>query len=428
MNGQNLCPHCFTSGYTGICSVCGYQKQANDPNVLRPFTLLKNRYLLGTPIGIGGFGITYAAKNIETGSRLAVKEYFPQGIALRDTAYTVRVTEGYRQAFRHGLERFSMEARVLQTFTNVPGIVRVDDSFEWNGTGYIVMEYLPGRTLKKDAELIGGVYPFPRASAVLRQTASALVRVHEVGLLHRDISPDNIMVDEAGNAKLIDFGAARAYMQQQELTVMMKRGYAPIEQYSSTAAQGCYTDVYALGCTMYTILAGHKVPEAPARLEGAVTPVLSQLRSDLPDRFTAAIEKAIEVLPQNRFQTMHEFLLATEGIEGQKGVPAQNAVLRVIGGKHSGMVVPLECERDYLIGRSAGSYRIQIPSELLSKAHWGVRYQPTRGRFIVWDNYSTNGSFFPSGDRMSPGCKYAAFHGDVFYLAKNECVVQLDVR
>lgn len=115
----------------------------------------KTAILSGVPIGIGGFGITYAAQNAESGERIAVKEYFPQGIALRNADGTVQVVDGYRQAFRHGLERFSMEASVLQTFANVSGIVRVDDSFSCNGTGYIVMEYLTGRTLKKDAEIMG---------------------------------------------------------------------------------------------------------------------------------------------------------------------------------------------------------------------------------------------------------------------------------
>ena len=311
MNKQNICPRCFTSGFNENCGTCGYrQEQVLNQNVLRPFKVLQNRYIIGVPIGIGGFGITYAAQNAESGERIAVKEYFPQGIALRNADGTVQVVDGYRQAFRHGLERFSMEASVLQTFANVSGIVRVDDSFSCNGTGYIVMEYLTGRTLKKDAEMMGEVYPFPRAAEVLRQTAGALAQVHEAGLLHRDISPDNIMVDKGGNAKLIDFGAARAYMQQQELTVMMKQGYAPIEQYSSTASQGCYTDIYALGCTLYVTLSGLKVPEAPSRLDGAVTPPLIQLRPDIPNNFAAAIDKAIEVLPQNRFQTMREFMLA----------------------------------------------------------------------------------------------------------------------
>lgn len=436
MSGQNICPHCFADGYTGTCNVCGYQEQEHAPNVLPPFTVLKSRYLLGTPIGVGGFGITYAAKNMENGERIAVKEYFPQGIALRSADSTVQAMDGYRQAFRHGLDRFSMEAEVLRTFARVPGIVRVDDNFEWNGTGYIVMEYLSGRTLKKDAEMMGGAYPFARAAAVLRQTAAALAQVHEAGLLHRDISPDNIMVDDAGNANLIDFGAARAYMQQQELTVMMKQGYAPIEQYSSTAAQGRYTDVYALGCTLYATLTGRRVPEAPARLDGAVTPPLTQLRPDLPGSFSAAIEKAIEILPENRFQTMHEFLRTAEGTGGepQPNHPTQGSsgalrgVLRVLIGRCAGMAVSFEGNYDHLIGRSAGNGQIQISMDTLSKTHFGVQYQPAKRRFIVWDNHSTNGSFFQNGERMIPDCRYAAFPGDIFYLADKECAIQLDVQ
>lgn len=434
MNKQNICPRCFTSGFNENCGTCGYrQEQVLNQNVLRPFKVLQNRYIIGVPIGIGGFGITYAAQNAESGERIAVKEYFPQGIALRNADGTVQVVDGYRQAFRHGLERFSMEASVLQTFANVSGIVRVDDSFSCNGTGYIVMEYLTGRTLKKDAEIMGGVYPFPRAAEVLRQTAGALAQVHEAGLLHRDISPDNIMVDEGGNAKLIDFGAARAYMQQQELTVMMKQGYAPIEQYSSTASQGCYTDIYALGCTLYVTLSGLKVPEAPSRLDGAVTPPLIQLRPDIPNNFAAAIDKAIEVLPQNRFQTMREFMHAAEGTghvysQGSRCAQSGSGVLRVLNGKCAGMTVSLESGREYLVGRSAVDNHIQIPLEILSKAHFGLSYQDTKGRFIVWDNHSTNGSFFQNGERMIPGCRYAAFPGDIFYLADKECAIQIDVR
>ena len=415
----------------------------HDPTVLKPFTVLESTYLLGAPIGIGGFGITYAAKDLKAGNRLAIKEYFPQGIVRRDVSGSVCITEGYRQAFRHGLDRFSMEASVLQRLSNIPGIVRVDDFLEENGTGYIVMEFLPGRTLMKDAELIGGTYPFPRAAKVFRQTAAAMAKVHEAGLLHRDISPDNIMIDEVGDAKLIDFGAARAYMQQQELTVMMKRGYAPIEQYSSTASQGCYTDVYALGCTLYAVLTGRKVPEAPSRLENpSVLPVLD-LRPDLPPSFAAAIEKAVEVLPQNRFQTMNEFLLAAEvqntgkPYTGQpytskpytgEPKPAVSGILRVISGRCAGVTARFAADCSWMVGRAAGEQRIRIPIETLSKEHFGVWYQPAKQRFIVWDNHSTNGTFFQSGERMIPGCQYAAFPRDTFYLSGKECMVQLDVQ
>lgn len=214
---------------------------------------------------------------------------------------------------------------------------------------------------------------------------------------------------------------------------MMKQGYAPIEQYSSTASQGCYTDIYALGCTLYVTLSGLKVPEAPSRLDGAVTPPLIQLRPDIPNNFAAAIDKAIEVLPQNRFQTMREFMHAAEGTghvysQGSRCAQSGSGVLRVLNGKCAGMTVSLESGREYLVGRSAVDNHIQIPLEILSKAHFGLSYQGTKGRFIVWDNHSTNGSFFQNGERMIPGCRYAAFPGDIFYLADKECAIQIDVR
>lgn len=122
MNKQNICPRCFTSGFNENCGTCGYrQEQVLNQNVLRPFKVLQNRYIIGVPIGIGGFGITYAAQNAESGERIAVKEYFPQGIALRNADGTVQVVDGYRQAFRHGLERFSMILKKKQAQSHKRG-------------------------------------------------------------------------------------------------------------------------------------------------------------------------------------------------------------------------------------------------------------------------------------------------------------------
>ena len=232
------------------------------PYQLKPGTVLQNRYLIGSVLGEGGFGITYIGLDKVLAMRVAVKEFYPAGAAHRASVVSgdVIITRGKEPMYRRGVERFVQEARSLAAFSSEDGIVDVLDTFQANNTAYIVMEYLEGNTLKALLKT-EGVFDAARLIKLMEPVMKSLSVMHRTGFIHRDISPDNIMLTNNGKLKLMDFGSARYFLNQDsELSVMLKQGYAPVEQYSSRSQQGPYTDVYALCATIYTCITG-SVPE-----------------------------------------------------------------------------------------------------------------------------------------------------------------------
>jgi len=232
------------------------------PYQLKPGTVLQNRYLIGSVLGEGGFGITYIGLDKVLAKRVAVKEFYPAGAAHRASVVSgdVIITRGKEPMYRRGVERFVQEARSLAAFSSEDGIVDVLDTFQANNTAYIVMEYLEGNTLKALLKT-EGVFDAAKLIKLMEPVMKSLSVMHRTGFIHRDISPDNIMLTNNGKLKLMDFGSARYFLNQDsELSVMLKQGYAPVEQYSSRSQQGPYTDVYALCATIYTCITG-TVPE-----------------------------------------------------------------------------------------------------------------------------------------------------------------------
>ena len=237
-------------------------KQTDAPYHLLPGTTLAERYLVGRYIGEGGFGITYIGLDTTLNKRVAIKEFYPSGAANRTNEISdgVIITQGKEEFFSKGVERFMLEAKNVAAFSDEDGIVDVLDYFQANNTAYIVMEYLKGENLRdyvtnhglfKSDELINLMYPVMRS----------LNAMHKKGVIHRDISPDNIMYTESGKLKLMDFGSARYYTnEERQLSVVLKQGYAPEEQYRKNGKQGPYTDVYALCATIYNCITG-VIPE-----------------------------------------------------------------------------------------------------------------------------------------------------------------------
>ena len=253
----NLCMGCMKEKtQPGPCPHCGFDEAAYEPlpHHLPPETILCGKYLVVKVMGEGGFGITYVGWDLNLVMKVAIKEYFPQGFVSRENSRsnTVTLLTGYQaEFFSSGLEKFVDEAKRLAKFWRLPGIVMVKDYFHENKTAYIVMEFAEGETLKAILKRNG---PMPAAQVfeMMRPVMDSLEVVHDAGLIHRDISPDNFMVDAEGNVKLLDFGAARNYMADNEksLSVMLKPGYAPEEQYRSRGKQGPWTDVYSLCATI----------------------------------------------------------------------------------------------------------------------------------------------------------------------------------
>lgn len=225
----------------------------------------QNRYLVSKALGEGGFGITYLAWDLQQGIKVALKEYFPSGYVSR-VAGSNQVIINSKQnqaASNRGLKRFVEEARALAKIKNLAGVVNVRDFFSANGTAYIVMEFLDGVSLKKYLQRRGGKISVEEILTIMRPVMESLTQVHKTGLIHRDISPDNILITKYNEVKLIDFGAAKySNPDGHSLSIVLKQGFAPPEQYDTHGEQGPWTDVYALGVTIYYAITGQLPPES----------------------------------------------------------------------------------------------------------------------------------------------------------------------
>lgn len=274
-------------------------------------TGLIGRYVIQKVLGQGGFGITYLGIDKLYGNKVAIKEYYPQKIAMRKAQYedVVTVTSiEEKNNYNKGKKRFLDEAQVMARFNKNEGIVKILDFFEANNTAYIVMEYLEGITLK---QYLGkyGVIQFRNLIEMMLPLLEALIEIHSQGLIHRDISPDNIMVQHNGKLKLMDFGAARDYTESENksLTVILKPGYAPPEQYQTHGVQGPWTDIYALCATIYKCLTGITPPDAIARVMDDKFKEPDQLDGKLSPDIKKILWKGMNIFPEERYQDIVEF-------------------------------------------------------------------------------------------------------------------------
>ena len=291
------------------------------PLALPEGTAVGGKYIIKSVLGQGGFGITYLAQDYKTNELVAIKEYFPDTLATRTNASTVSVLTGDReQNFTYGKDCFLQEARTLSEFIGNPNIVRIISYFEENNTAYFVMEYVEGESLKTHLDNNGGKLSWEETKRFLFPVIDALSSVHAKGIIHRDISPDNIIITDSGNIKLIDFGAARYSLgdKSRSLDVVLKHGYAPKEQYTRHGKQGPFTDVYSLGATFYRTLTGRIPPDSIDRLEEDDLVLPSTLGSDISEDAEEAIVKALSVQPAERYQNMAEFKKALPAEENDE--------------------------------------------------------------------------------------------------------------
>jgi len=316
------CPYCMNElgEKDGVCSRCGknsaeYQQQ---PHTLSRGVILNNRYLIGGVLGEGGFGITYIGLDTLLQVRVAVKEFFPNGMVNRNNTVSNEVhsitTESAKEIFSKSRDNFLREARTLAKFTNEAGIVSVRDFFEENHTVYIVMEYLEGITLKAYLSQVGTMSP-NNTVCLLMPVFLSLRKMHEKKLIHRDISPDNIMLCDE-KIKLLDFGAAREFADERSLSVMLKHGYAPMEQYRRHGIQGAWTDVYAICATMYKCVTGKIPPDAPDRVFDDSIQMPSQLGIPVEPEFEKVLLHGLAVKPEDRIQSIDELLEELNAVPG----------------------------------------------------------------------------------------------------------------
>ncbi|MCD8097857.1 MAG: protein kinase [Lachnospiraceae bacterium] len=308
---MRYCPYCMQPADEGnFCPHCGgdLNWEAGDTQLPVGTELVGtlHTYRIGAARGQGGFGVTYAALEQERKIKVAIKEYFPMSYAFRNPDHIVSPKPGSENGFRVGYDNFCKEARRLASVKPLPSVVRVWDCFQTNGTAYLVMDFLDGTPLHKKMKEMGGVIPaqdiLPRLSPLIED----LSELHREGIIHRDISPDNILWMEDGTLKLIDFGSARSMDSDRSMTIFLKHGFAPVEQYR-TRGQGTYTDVYALSATIYYVLTGQLPPSAVNRLENDTLAPPTSYGAALSPEEEQALIRGLEVQPKDRIQTMEEF-------------------------------------------------------------------------------------------------------------------------
>lgn len=297
-----------------ICPHCG--KKIGEYNVnqraLLPMTILDGKYLIGRVLGEGGFGITYLGLDLNLQLKVAIKEYFPIQFASRNAfesnSNDVIVIRGKSEvSFQKGFEKYEKEAKRLVKLEELPGIVRVLNFFYENNTAYMVMDYIQGISLKDYIQEKKRI-SWKEAVDIIEPVVKSLGILHDNGIIHRDISPDNIMLDSAGRITLIDFGAARELDNgEKSKTIELKHGYAPPEQYQSDGNQGPWTDVYALCATLYYLISGKILPSAMSIYDkNTKVDSLRTYDPTIPKNIEEAIFQGLNVNIKYRFQDMKE--------------------------------------------------------------------------------------------------------------------------
>jgi peptidoglycan hydrolase-like protein with peptidoglycan-binding domain len=319
-------------------------RNANPPSVnhvaLAAGSRIGRYEILGI-LGQGGFGITYRARDTQLAREVAIKEYLPTGLAVRQGGSTVMpLSTEVADDFTWGRERFIEEGRTLATLHEAPAIVRVFDFLEANGTAYIVMELLLGETLDRKLKR-QGTLAYDEVYAVLWPLLDGLQHVHDAGFLHRDIKPANVLLNAAGRPTLIDFGASRAAMASRTMamTAIFTPGYAAPEQFT-TARQGPWTDIYGLAATLYHAIAGEPPPRGFDRaLDDSYQPLADRGWDDFPRRLLAGIDRALAVRPADRPQSIADWrsilrhgALADEESTVPKAAPKAPGVAPVAAG------------------------------------------------------------------------------------------------
>jgi len=326
---HDLCFGCMehTGANGGVCPLCGFDSAGyiTEPHQLRPGTLLKERYAVGRVLGEGGFGITYVGRDTLLDLKVAVKEFYMSGYVNRNNTYStvVQASMGtHAETFAKNREKFLQEARVLAKFANEDGIVGIRDFFQENNTAYIVMDFLSGGTMRDYLNRVGNL-TWEQTHSILRPILVSLGNVHAHNIIHRDISPDNIMMTGDGKVKLLDFGAAREISKTdiKSLSVILKPGYAPEEQYRSKGQQGPWTDIYALCATMYRCMTGEVPDDSMERMYN------DQLKSPYergvcPIAISNVLMKGLSVRQVSRYQSIEELCADIELAEKDPDNPA----------------------------------------------------------------------------------------------------------
>ena len=424
-----VCLHCM-KGFVvgGRCRICGKPSIdiARQPNTLpfgyRLVTAQGRCYQIGNVLGIGGFGITYLAWDAASSRPVAVKELFPNRLSRNMTTMEVKASPEQQAMFQHFKRRFMDEARIISYLKNEPEIVNIYDYFETNGTGYYAMEYLQGMDMQHWLEKKGAPMTWYELQSPVKQVMRGLKALHGYGLLHRDISPDNIFGCNDGVVKLIDFGSVRN-ANADHFTTVLKRGFAPLELFMEKGNQGFWTDTFSLCATIYYLLSGKLPAQVYDRLpqikEKGVDPLvpISQYAPNLPPYVAKAIMYGLQLDETKRFQNIDEMHSAFFPEVSREQRPARVIRLNCVGGLYTDKWIQIPLGGYISLGRG-GSNGISYPADTpgISRRHC-VFYAHNSGRLFLQDQESTNGTYLDNR-RVEPMKWYEIRPGHVVRIGR----------
>lgn len=416
---------------------------------LKPGTLIHDRYRVDQVLGSGGFGVTYRVMDLKENRIAAMKEYMPLDAAYRPMgSQEVRpISEGKKGQYEKFRQQFLDEAQTIYTFRGHPNIVEVRHLFYGNNTAYYVMEYIEGMDLGKFLRSQGGRISWAMLRPIVAQVVSALKQVHGSGMIHCDISPDNIFLMNAGQVKLLDFGAARNTLRgtAESSVIIAKVGFAPYEQMRGKN-MGPWTDIYALAVTIYHCITGRMPPRSEERIASDSTIWPSQMGIAVPSvQWENALKKAMSVRVEERYHTVMDFWNALDAtrpaflpgpqpsvpslpVHPQKGdttltphsasPPGSGIpVLECMKGNFAGRRMPIR--QELYLGVDASKCSIVYPQGAPGVSRVHLRLWPDNGRLMVMDMGSTYGTWL-DGKKMTPGLVYPLAPGSFVYLGSGQ--------
>ncbi|MEE1143777.1 MAG: PASTA domain-containing protein [Acutalibacteraceae bacterium] len=304
---SELCPGCMSpKADDDQCRKCGFDGTANPDEFLQIKTILSDRYLVGKVLSSNGEGATYMGYDAELDSPVFIREFFPKGLCTRE-GENVYASEQYSDSFVTHKNEFLSLARVLARMRNLSAILPVYDIFEQNDTAYYISEAVEYITLRDFLVRNGGRLNYNQMCRLFKPVFSTLASLHSVGVIHRGISPETMIVGRDGRLRVIGFCISDLRTARTTLAPELFKGYAAIEQYGFDGDSGAWTDVYSVAAVIYRTLIGSPAPDATERVTNDRMIIPPDIAEELPAYALSALADALQILPNDRTQSIEDF-------------------------------------------------------------------------------------------------------------------------